>query len=388
MLQVDLAWQSVLVVVLGVVALLALRAGLRSASGAVTIIVIALFLAMALDPLVAALATRARLGRGWATVAVLTSLAALTVAFLSLAVPQLVAETGQLEQQLPATIRSLDDLPLVGDAIGRLDLSARLSEVTASLPDKVDHVDLGSWVGRLGFGLGGAILAFFLVAGALFEGPRMVADVRRAVPPARRGDADRIGRTVYRVLAKYFAGSIVVAIANGLWVSVSALAVGVPLSPVLGVWAALTSLIPQIGGLMGFAVVLVVSLTAGLGATIAMGLLFLVFMLLSNHVLVPTVVGRAVSLSAPVTMLAAIGGFSVAGVVGALFTVPTFGAIKAVVLLMRDGETAVEDRPKHDDDGGVLGRLRRRLHRRHAESPGPPERAAGAKPPLPSGEGS
>ena len=57
----------------------------------------------------------------------------------------------------------------------------------------------------------------------------------------------------------------------------------------------------------------VVSLTAGVGPAIFMTVAFLVFMLFTNHVLVPMVVGKAVSLSPPVTMLAAVGGFSVAG---------------------------------------------------------------------------
>ena len=67
------------------------------------------------------------------------------------------------------------------------------------------------------------VLAFFLLAGALFEGPRLIGEVRRATPPSRRAAADGIGRTVYAVLAKYFAGSLLVALANGMWVAMVAL---------------------------------------------------------------------------------------------------------------------------------------------------------------------
>ena len=335
----------------------------RSSSTVFTIIVVSLFLAMALDPVVGAVGRRLRLGRGWSTVIVLGVVAILLGAFLAVAAPQLVTESANLERQLPDTVDSLEQLPLVGGLVRDANLSDKLSEAIASLPTKVEAAggSLGSFVERVGFGLGAFLLGFFLVAGALFEGPRLIGDIRRATPPSRRSAADGIGRTVYAVLAKYFAGSLLVALANGMWVAVVALLAGVPLSPVLGVWSALTSLIPQIGGLMGFALVLVVSLTAGVGPAIIMSLAFLAFMLFNNHVLVPTVVGRAVSLSAPVTMLAAIGGFSVAGIVGALFAVPTFGAIKAVVLRVRSGDLGAPPAPPDPAPPGILTRWRARL---------------------------
>jgi predicted PurR-regulated permease PerM len=253
----------------------------------------------------------------------------------------------------------------VGDLVRQAHLADRLTDALSALPTTLEEqsANLDRLVGRIGLGVGEALLAFLLVAGALFEGPRMIADVRRAVPPVRRPEADEIGRTVYQVLARYFAGTLLVAIANGMWVALVAMVVGVPLSPVLGVWSALTAMIPQIGGLMGFALVLLVSITAGVGPAIAMSIAFLAFMLFSNHILVPTVVGRAVSLSAPVTMLAAIGGFSVAGVVGALFAVPTIGALKAVAMRLRYGAPDVDDEPAPHAPGR-LARLRAKvLHR-------------------------
>jgi predicted PurR-regulated permease PerM len=79
-------------------------------------------------------------------------------------------------------------------------------------------------------------------------------------------------------------------------------------------------------------------------------------------VLQPTIVGRAVSLSAPVTMLSTIVGLTVAGIPGALFAVPTTGAVKAVAQHVRGIDPApVEPRP------GVIDRIRR--HRRATAAP-------------------
>ena len=94
---------------------------------------------------------------------------------------------------------------------------------------------------------------------------------------------------------------------------------------------------------------------------------FLFFMLLTNHILQPTIVGKAVELSAPVTMLAAITGFTIGGVVGALFAVPTVGAIKAVLAYMRDPDHELPARPEHHSRF-TLERFRRWVQRRRGRA--------------------
>jgi len=231
-----------------------------------------------------------------------------------------------------------------------------VSEFISSIPARIAATDAN--LSRLaeGFGLGLAVALLFvvLVAGVLFDGPRLVALVRRAVPPDRRDRLDSFGRIVYEVIARYFAGSLLIALINGLWVTVTALAARVPLAPVLGLWAAVTSLIPQVGGLLGFALVALVSLTAGLVPAVVVCASFLVIMLVTNHALQPLIVGRAVSLSAPTTMLATIVGLTVASIPGALFAVPTTGAVKAIVQHLRG-----IDPPAPTEGSGLLERWRR-----------------------------
>ena len=370
-LTVDLDWRTVAVSLVALFALLAVAQALATASVALTLIVIALFLALALDPVVTKLQRRG-IPRGWATVIVVLAVTLAFMAFVSLAGPPLVRESASLQKQLPRTVDSMRDVPLLGPRLVEWKVPDRVTEFLSSLPEKVgsENANLGGVVQGVSFGVGAALLGFLLMVGVLFEGPRLVSSVDLAIPAARRAGIRDVGRIVYSVIARYFAGSLLIALLNGVWVSMFALLAGVPLSPVLGVWAALTSLIPQIGGLLGFAVVLLVSLTAGLGAAAVMTVSFLFFMLLTNHVLQPTIVGRAVQLSAPVTMLAAIGGFSVAGIVGALFAVPTIGAIKAVVMHVRGADEPPSGQRADAGDGdhpsgvrALIGRLRSRFSR-------------------------
>ncbi len=363
-LTVDIADQSVLVLLFSLTVLGIIWATVRAASGAVTLIVVALFVAMALDPVVNAVQQRAKLGRAPSVIVVLFFNLVLVVAFIAIAGPQLVQESSNLQRQLPKTVASLGDLPLIGSSIQSADLPGKLTEALDSFSARSGAgggLQVGGLVKSVSFGLGAVVLALFLMAGAMLEGPRLVRSIRSALPPGHRESADGIGRVVYQVLAKYFAGSLLVAVLNGIWTASAALIAGVPLSPLLGVWSAVTSLIPQIGGLLGFSLVFAVSLTAGVGPAIFMTVAFLIFMLFTNHVLVPLVVGKAVSLSPPVTMLAAIGGFSVGGIVGALFAVPTFGAIKAVAIYLRGGDAHVEAEESEAQHPSLMSRLRERF---------------------------
>ena len=102
--------------------------------------------------------------------------------------------------------------------------------------------------------VGGIATLFVVLIGAvavMIDGEAMVARARRLVPPARRARADRAGRIVYQSVARYFAGSMLVAVLNGLVVTTAGLLLGVPLAPLAGIWSMLTNLIPQIGGFLG-----------------------------------------------------------------------------------------------------------------------------------------
>jgi predicted PurR-regulated permease PerM len=111
--------------------------------------------------------------------------------------------------------------------------------------------------------------------------------------------------------------------------------VGIPLAPLVAVWVSVTNLIPQIGGFLGGAAFVLAGLSAGPTAAAICLVWFLVYQQLENHVISPLVVGEAVDLSPPVTMIGALVGAATAGVPGALVAVPLIGTVKAVFAEVR-----------------------------------------------------
>jgi predicted PurR-regulated permease PerM len=72
----------------------------------------------------------------------------------------------------------------------------------------------------------------------------------------------------------------------------------------------------------------VLALASGPGTAIIVVGLFVLYMNAENHLIQPAIVGSAVNLSPPTTMLAALIGGAAAGVPGALVATPVVGAAK------------------------------------------------------------
>src|SRR5205814_8083605 len=121
---------------------------------------------------------------------------------------------------------------------------------------------------------------------------------------------------------------LLVAALAGTGVLVMGLLLKLPLAPLAGVWVMFTNLIPQIGGAAGAVPFVLLGLSQSPTKGVICAAYFLAYQQFENHVLGPTIVGEAVDLSPPATMMAALVGASAASVPGALVAVPLAGVIK------------------------------------------------------------
>ena len=332
---VDLELGSV--VLLGCVAALAaaLWAIATTAPDMITRVAVGVVLGVALSPVVTA--TQRRLGRGRASgVAVVgTGLVAFMAAVVLLVAPAAVDQARDFGDELPATVRELYSWPVVGGRLEAADAAGEVERALEDLPGRIDDQTLSDLGERL---LGGAlatVVVLITALGVLVDGELLVRRARAALPPARQARAAEVAAIVYRAFGSYFAGSLLVAVLNGLVILTLGLLLGVPLAPVAGLWATLTNFIPQIGGFLGGSFFVVLALTESPVTAAIAGALFLAYQQLENNVIAPAVVGRAVNLTPPTTMLAALVGGAAAGVPGALVATPLVGAAKALYLERR-----------------------------------------------------
>ena len=155
--------------------------------------------------------------------------------------------------------------------------------------------------------------------------------MKRRIPARFRRQGERLGRAAHRALSGYVAGSALVAGLNGVIVATIGFVVGVPAPLVLAIWAFSWNFVPQIGALVGWAPLVALTFLVGPlpGVVVLAG--FVLYQLVENNLIQPTIVGQAVDISPLAALSAALLGVTVAGLIGAVLAIPVAGVARALV---------------------------------------------------------
>ncbi len=321
----------VLVAALGAAAVLAI---LQQAPSMITKVGVGVVLALALDPVVVRVQRRLSWQRGTAVALVGGVLGLVFLGVLVVLGPAAIDQASSLRADLPSTIEESYSWPVIGERLEKADVATRVDEGIDNLPANLDDATITRYAEDLVGGLLTTVVVLVTAIAVMLDGASIVQRLSDLVRPQRREAVISIGRVIYQTFGNYFAGSLFVAILNGFVVLSLALVLGVPLAPLAGLWSALTNLIPQIGGFLGGSFFVLLALTEGPVPAAIAAVVFVVYQNVENNVIQPAVVGKAVDLTPPTTMLAALIGGAVAGVPGALVATPIIGAVK--VLYLRD----------------------------------------------------
>jgi predicted PurR-regulated permease PerM len=304
------------------------------AQAGLTLVMIALFLALALNPAVEFVQRRG-LGRGAAVGTVFILALAVLVLLGSVFIPPLVDQVSKLVSGLPNLV---DDLTKGHGPLGFLE---RKYQVVERVRTATVGRDAGGLLGQatsaltavkgIATTLIGSLIIAFLTFFMLLEGPEWRRRFTELIPEANRGAAERIGAGVYRSVGGFVTGNLVASLLAGLVATIIMLATGVPFAVPLGLFVAIIELIPYVGPLVASIVVTAVALTVSLtSALVAFGLL-LTYHAIEGHTLRPILYGRAVQLSPLAVLVAILLGTEIAGILGALIAIPVAGSVQVVI---------------------------------------------------------
>ena len=186
----------------------------RSTPEMVTRVAVGALVGLALTPVATAIERRWELTRERAAALVGLGLALGVAAVLFLVGPPAVRQLQDFGDEVPETIEELYSWPIIGGPLREADAAAEAEQWIEELPSRIDDQTIADLAERL---LGGLVTAGIVVVtalGVLFDGPSAVRRIRAAIPSARRDDADRTARIVYRTFGSYFA-PLVAAAADG-----------------------------------------------------------------------------------------------------------------------------------------------------------------------------
>ncbi|HET6729315.1 MAG TPA: AI-2E family transporter [Jiangellaceae bacterium] len=322
----------------------------RSAPKALTTIAVGSVFALALDPIVGVIRRNWGWPRSRSVLLVAGGAIVLVVTVVVGMGPQAVDQARKVTSDVPQTVREFYDLPVVGGWLEDNDVATRAADAIDEVPGKISDRSVTRTVEGMVGGALSTVLVLGITVAVLLDGDYLVAAIRRLVPHRWVNRVDEIGHVFYMAIAQYFAGSLAVAALMGVVVLALCLIFGVPLAPLAALWAMITDLIPQVGGFLGGALLGLLALTQGAFVFVVVVGLYVVYMTLENHVISPAIVGHAVDVSPPTSMLAALIGGAAGGVAGALVATPLVGATKQLYLQLRWGQQpfASERQPLRD----------------------------------------
>jgi predicted PurR-regulated permease PerM len=318
--------------VLAITALFIFLIQLRSTLHTVLIeLLISVFLAIALNPLVSMTERRLRLKHGPAAILVFLVTILVVVVFLIVIFTPLYNEVRSFAQHLPEYLDKAEKSRLFKDLDQRYDLLSKLRTESQSLPNRLPATASAAlgFAGTIASAVFETITILFLTLFLLLELPAIGRSVVSLLPPQHADTAIRMQSEISQTVARYVASNIAVSIFAGLVTWISLIILGVPFALVLALLMALFDLLPLIGATLGGAiVVLVATITVSVTAGIIMLVVLIVYQQTENHLVQPIVMKRSVAVSPLIVIVSVLVGAALLGILGALLAIPVAGSIQ------------------------------------------------------------
>lgn len=296
------------------------------------LILLGVFLALALGPLVGFLVRRRLPRTGAIVVAYLALFGAL--AFLGLiAFPPILKQINSGVHQLPTAIGKLRVNATFRKYDNRYKITPKLRSEARKLPGRL--AGIARQLSKVSVGAVTVLtklitvlaLAFFL----LRDGPRLA---NRLYSLRGRDQEQRLRQTgddIYHSVSGYVAGNLAISVIAGLVAYIALSLLGVAFAGPLAVIVGVFDLLPLVGATIAAIIVGVVTLFYSFPTdTIIWAIVVVVYQQIENNVLSPIVYRRTVQVPGMLVLISVLIGATLGGVIGALLAIPVAAAIQIV----------------------------------------------------------
>jgi predicted PurR-regulated permease PerM len=318
-----------------VIAITLLRA-FASASQVFVLIIISLFFAMGLNPAVLFIERRG-LSRVKAVTATVTLVIGFVGVFIWIAAPLIIDQVNALITNAPQLISDLKNNSTINELNKNYGIVDTVqAKVDSSIKD--GKFVIGAFGGVLGVGkafISGVFSILTILVLTLYflaALPTVTKDAYRLVPASRRERVAKITDAIIFRVGAFVGGQITISFFASIFIFFLGLVLDLPYKSALALVVFVCGLIPLIGHFIGMTIVTLIALTVSpLIAAISLAS-YIIYVQFENYVLTPRVMKRALSIPGLVTIIAALIGTSLLGLVGGVLAVP----IAAAVLLILD----------------------------------------------------
>ncbi len=318
-----------------IIAITLLRA-FASASQVFVLIIISLFFAMGLNPAVLFIQRRG-LSRAKAVAATVSLVIGFVGVFIWIAAPLIIDQVNALINNAPQLISDLKSNSTIDELNKNYGIVDTVqNRVEASIKD--GKFVIGAFGGVLGVGkafISGVFSILTILVLTLYflaALPTLTKDAYRLVPASRRERVAKISDAIIFRVGAFVGGQITISFFASIFIFLLSFVLDLPYKSALALVVFVCGLIPLIGHFIGMTIVTLIALTVSpLIAAIALAS-YIIYVQFENYILTPRVMKRALSIPALVTIIAALIGASLLGLIGGILAVP----IAAAVLLILD----------------------------------------------------
>jgi predicted PurR-regulated permease PerM len=295
-------------------------------------ILVALFIAVSLDPAVRQLAKRG-MRRGLAVTLIFALALLLVSAFLISVIPPLVSQFGNLVDDLPGYLGRLQSRSSQFRELNdRYNLSDQLQGMVGTLPSRLGSGVLGFTSRVFGAVFNGLTVLVFTVY-FMADMPRIRSGLVRLFPVSRRPQARQVVDLVVDKVGGYMIGNIIISLIAGVVSFIAFTILGVRFAVPLAFVVAICDLIPMIGATLGAIIGVTVALFSNgvWPTTVLVAAFFIAYQQLENYLIAPRVLKTTVELGAAAVLIAGLIGATVLGLVGALMAIPIAAAFNVLL---------------------------------------------------------
>ena len=294
---------------------------------------IALFLAVALAPIVEVF-VRLKIKRAFAILLTYLILLGIVFGLGLLVVPPIVTGVNDFTDNVPGYVQDLRNSKTFAKYDDKYDITPKLEEQAKKLPTHIS--DAVSGLRSVTVGVFGLIvqlvtilvMTFFM----LLDGRRWLGMLFRELGPQRGEQFQRITEDVYSAVGGYVAGNVLISVIAGVLSYIYMKILGIPFAAPLAVLVGLFDLIPLVGSTIAGVVIGVVAAVVGFpGKLIAWVIFLVVYQQFENNVLQPVVYRRTVAIHPLIVIVAVLIGGSLLGILGALLAIPIAASVQIVV---------------------------------------------------------
>jgi predicted PurR-regulated permease PerM len=315
---------------LGVLTAIALAQMIVASLSTIILIVVAMFLAVGLNPAVEALHRRGLARRGAISIVFAGVIVAFALFGLAI-VPPVSKQLTEFIDAVPGYLTELSNHPTLRQLDQDYQILPQIRTfVTGTLGPSLATGIMGAGLVVLN---GVFTTVTLLVLMLYFLGSlHTIKDyLLKLVPSSRRTRTRAITEEILRGIGGYVAGNVLISVIAGVvtWIFLSI--AGVQYALALALVVALTDLIPLVGATIGAVLVTAVALLDSWPAGIACAIFFVAYQQVENYLIYPRVMKHSVNVTPAVTVIAALFGGALLGIVGALLAIPVAAAIALII---------------------------------------------------------